>query len=565
MSLLSSSNNDSMNDSMPSQDEIAQQKSAAFNALSSFHETSSLTAATSSDQIKSLLEGLDIGMEGEEQIKPDHWMCEQGAIAYAVPMDPAAGLKRGKVSRPYKASVQVEMDMGQLAGGAKRRGLRLVESIQFGNDALSIPFVRSIPLGENVDVDAVDGSYSLDDATVATTDDSPPLPLMPPSLLAGVVDPMAVQFVVEHTLAVSETERSRCFLLYGGDDAGGNGDIGYDDEDVDEEDFAIVAARKARKESDATERKYRLLGVVLAEEIKVMPKQDSEDDASDSISELIESSTSPLDLLEVNQPLDESKDEKMDRLMQSFDKHNKQVMEEGINEYNNQNKKMEQHALGMFGLTSGVWLGDTFVRESIPTALSRARQSRQTKGFGKNTKTNDDENAEEDRFATWQMGVQKVALLFRWDYSKSISQDYTYGKVLGTATSFSSMANIKSDGIVVVDEGRKTKKREERRVIWDMDGGSYVAGLIGSSYFRAPRYMSFSQSRNYSADAYLTEFMAFYRPENGDVASPDGGMEDDVAPMYYCSRAARLYNAKNGNLMQGSTAFFSLSPLEQSD
>lgn len=582
---------------MPSQDEIAQGKSEAYNALSSFHETSSLAASSPSDQIKSLLAGLDtFGDEEEEQVKPDHWYCKAGAITYTVPMDPAAGLKRGQISKPYKASVQLEMDLGELTGGVKRRGLRLVESIQFGNDGddVSVPFVRSIPLGANVDVDAVDGSYSLDDTGVDT--DSPPLPLMPPSLLAGV-DPMAVKFVVEHTLAVSETERCRCFLLYGDAVSDGNAVASNnDDEEDDDEDFAIKAARRAKKElrSDAPERNYRLLAVVLSEETKVMPEQeetiqDAEivDYASDFASQIIESPSpspaSPLDLLEINQPAESGND--MDRLMQSLEKHNKQVMESSTTDDSdggddgNQNTMMERHALGMFGLTSGVWLGDTFIRESIPSAVSRARQSRTQKGFGKQTKTdNDNGNVEEDRFATWSMGVQKVALLFGWDYSKTISQSYTYGKVMGTATSFSSMANIKSDGIVALDEGRRTKKREEMRVVWDMDGGSYVAGLIGSSYFRAPRYMSFSQSRSYSADAYLTEFMVFYRPEkNEEDASPsdsssnsepvDGGIEEDATPEYYCSRTSRLYNANDGNLMQGSTAFFSLTPalLEQSD
>ena len=47
-----------------------------------------------------------------------------------------------------------------------------MESIQFDNEGgdsddddafSSLPFVRSIPLGANVDVDSVDWSYSLDD------------------------------------------------------------------------------------------------------------------------------------------------------------------------------------------------------------------------------------------------------------------------------------------------------------------------------------------------------------------------------------------------------------------
>ena len=104
---------------------------------------------------------------------------------------------------------------------------------------------------------------------------------------------------------------------------------------------------------------------------------------------------------------------------------------------------------------------------------------------------------------------------------------------------------------MVLNEGRRTKKKEERRIIWDMDGGAYIAGLIGSSYFRAPRYISFTQSEGYSSsDAYLTEFLVFF-------ASKRGIVDDGTMPELYCSRSSRLYNANDGSLMQGSTAFFS--------
>lgn len=106
---------------------------------------------------------------------------------------------------------------------------------------------------------------------------------------------------------------------------------------------------------------------------------------------------------------------------------------------------------------------------------------------------------------------------------------------------------------MVLNEGRRTKKKEERRIIWDMDGGAYIAGLIGSSYFRAPRYISFTQSKGYSSsDAYLTEFLVFFESKR-EIDDDDG----TTMPELYCSRSSRLYNANDGSLMQGSTAFFS--------
>ena len=428
---------------------------------------------------------------------------------------------------------------------------------------------------------------------------------------------------MEHALAVSETERCRCFLLYG-DVAGGGGDRGADreteakggggrdgdddgdhEDDAEEDDFAITAARRAGKkkkleeEETGAERSYRLVSVILAEETKVMPgdaryPREESDRASDVTSQTIQSprryesssspplsSSSPLDILRASGG--GSEDDRTSRLLESLDRENKRVRdgEAGVDG----STRMERHPLGMFGLVSGVWLGDAFVREGIPPSLSRARAMRDYRrrigGFGKGGAAagdGDGATIEEDRFAVWHLGAQKVALRFEWDYRDGVSQSYTYGRVMGTPTSLSCMANIKSDGVVVLNESKRrasTKEREGGRAVWDMDGGAYVSGLVGSRYFRAPRYMSFTRSRGYTADAYLTEFMVFYRPEGKDPgASPfsgsDGGAEgkdlgastdevDGGGPEYYCSRTSRLYDAKDGSLMQGSTAFFSLS------
>ena len=40
---------------------------------------------------------------------------------------------------------------------------------------------------------------------------------------------------------------------------------------------------------------------------------------------------------------------------------------------NNAEAEMERHPLGMFGLISGACLGDTFVREAMPSAIRAAR------------------------------------------------------------------------------------------------------------------------------------------------------------------------------------------------
>lgn len=578
--MLHSSRGDGNNNMMPTADELNTQKAEAYNALSSFHETS--TSQAQSDQVSSLLAGLDtMGLDGssDEEVKADYWECADGAITYAVSMDPAAGIKKGRISKPYKSSVKI--DMGELMNN-NQKGLRLVESIQFEQSTL--PFVRSISLGSNVDVDSVDSSYSLDDvlppATNAEDDDYTPLPLLPTSLLNGI-DPIAVEFIVEHTLAVSELERSRCFLLYGCiNDASDNSSD--KEPTMEDDDFAILAARTAAENSKRKrgndqalkdDRSYRLIGLILADEKKVMPVQadaDADAQADTTRTSLLKSdkeseseAPSPLDFLEIKGQNDDVEEEdKMERLMKSLENHNKRVTDEGMGTSDQTDSEMQLYNVGMFGLTSGVWLGDAFIRESIvPSKL----QQTSSKGFGKKeeTKRNDDK---EDRFATWSLGVQKATMQFEWDYGTSIAQRCNWGRCMGTATSLSSMANIRSEGLIVVNEARRMKKREEKRVIFDFDGGNYLAGLIGSCYFRAPRYMTFSQqSQSIRREPYLTEYMIFFRPKS-DELSPSaattslGSIEadSDSVPEYYCSRTSRLYNSQDGSLMQGSTAFFAL-------
>ncbi len=60
---------------------------------------------------------------------------------------------------------------GSLGRRRSRGGLRLVETIQpistaGGEDVVEMPFVRLLSLGANVDVDPVNGSYSLDNVIV---------------------------------------------------------------------------------------------------------------------------------------------------------------------------------------------------------------------------------------------------------------------------------------------------------------------------------------------------------------------------------------------------------------
>ena len=81
------------NNSMPNKAEIAQQKAETYNALSSFHETRSPVSNMGS----SFFEGIyDYGTDDESNAA-EYWECKEGALSYVVPMDPAAGLKKGRL------------------------------------------------------------------------------------------------------------------------------------------------------------------------------------------------------------------------------------------------------------------------------------------------------------------------------------------------------------------------------------------------------------------------------------------------------------------------------------
>ncbi len=184
---------DNAHNSIPSNGKIAMQKHEVYAALSSFHKTSSSLPNASSLSLMSS-SGMWLifcGLKDEYNKslllslsrRAEYWSCIDGATSYAVPMDPAAGIGIGRPSRPYRCTVSVTADINVDGGGGggrgslgRRRGrggLRLVEMIQpisaAGREDVvedAMPFVRLLSLGANVDVNPVNGSYSLDDVVV---------------------------------------------------------------------------------------------------------------------------------------------------------------------------------------------------------------------------------------------------------------------------------------------------------------------------------------------------------------------------------------------------------------
>jgi hypothetical protein len=184
---------DHAHNSMPLNDKIEMRKREAYAALSLLHETSSslLNASSLLSMLSLRMWSIFHGLEDkyDETLssllsrRAEYWSCIFGATSYAVPMDPAADIGIGRPSRPYCCTVSVMADMdidggrgrgrGSLGRRRGRGGLRLVETIQplstaGGEDVVgdAMPFIHLLSLGTNIDVDPVDGSYSLEDVIV---------------------------------------------------------------------------------------------------------------------------------------------------------------------------------------------------------------------------------------------------------------------------------------------------------------------------------------------------------------------------------------------------------------
>jgi len=542
----------------PDEEEMSQQKSEAYSALANYHETS--LSSSVSGLASSLLgdEALGIGGDDDDGGVESYWEClPGGATSYAVSADPASGLKRSlrqrsKTYKGHRCRVSIEID---LSSGQARK-LKLAETYRFldgdGDESGGV-FARSSILGDRADVDSLDGSYSLDvtaDPVPSSDDDDDGdlrLPLLPSELLGPKIDPSAVTFIVEHTLAVSGKERCRCFLVYGDDEILGG-------------------------EEDTTR---RLIGVVLLEENKVVIEPEKPAAAPSKPSE-------PLDFIEVKA---DGNGNDMNRVYEALERNAEAKNDE------EKNNVFERYSPGLFGLTSAPWLGDAVVRDRIVPKSSE--EGGGGRGFGpvvekKGGKKKGGDDSGEESFAAWSLGVQKVALQYKWNYADRVDQLYTYGNSMGPSVR-PCTATTRGDGTVALDEtgrqrpGRKTTKRnegEEKMVVLDMNGGAYVTALIGSRYFRAPRYISLSKSRNYDAEPLVTEVILFQRPNRErrsssedpadllPVSEVDGGdafiLDDDVDMMdapepeeRVCSSMTRLYDGNDGRFIQGCTSFFS--------
>lgn len=345
------------------------------------------------------------------------------AISFSVTADVAAGIVQRKAA-DYKTSIKL---------GLRDDGMTMTETFDFDDKISS----RTLPLTKsNLDVDSVDGSYSLDASL--------------PNIPAGITGTEKLtQFGIEHCIAVNDDARARCLALYAVDD----GSLAR-----------VVVMHEQRVESDKSD-------ATQSSEDDLLALDSDIDRIVDKIAGQVKgmpdetSTTGNDDVLE-----DQDRLERLQKAMKTS------TSEEDV-------PSLSLHPVSLLELSSGVWLGDSVVRD-LPNVDSTPFDS--GKGFTAKSSTSSSTPQERRDFANWDVGVQKNAWRWIWKLGESILQEDEVGNAMGTP-----MADVLSQslsGTVCVNESLSRRiPKDERMVYINWDNGDYVGFILGSVSIQVSR------------------------------------------------------------------------------
>lgn len=378
-------------------------------------------------------------------------------------------------------------------------------------------YARTSPLGSYTDVDAVDGSYSTQVATTiegqgGATNNGNGGGL--PQAISGI-DPKKVSTVIESVVVTGETSRVRSFLFYGKDEA---------DQSEDEDD-GISSLQGSR-----------LMRVVVCYEDKVVEQQGGAQKGDSS------SLLSP--------PVLEEGQSQMDQLANVLDPTNS----------DGERKVDFFPSITMMSLSLGPWLGDIVIRDkSYNIALPKSKTAKTSfKGFGvSKPKAALSNHIDPSKgFADWILGVQKVAMSYKWDFGENVRQTYEFGKSIG---SYCADEWPLSSSAILNDEGMSRRlSPKDRSMYLDYDMGAYAGFVLGSVYIKAPRFFNFpNQLRNNGGGRPMLTIFSVFQKTGGEISN---NLEKGDDQETTCYQIARLYE-NDGTLRQGSTAFFELKPM----
>ena len=482
-------------------------------------------------------------------------------FSFSVTPDVAAGvIQRRQSPTDYTVSINFGPNDDEPSEFA------LTETYSWDDKAM----VRSLPLQRcRFDVDAVDASYSLDERRKRISGDSEneTNKNMLPSIVSGIVDnkstssssPMC-QLVVEHCIASGEDQRMRCFALYGSDgssDPGAENNLSLirvvvgSEERVSDDEIGFSDSSTSNTITlDPKNQGQSQQGLTAAD---LLEMQSDVDRLVDRISANIQgnssSSTPP------SSPTTPSQPSQMDRLTESLSN-----TQEG-------SQQLTPHDISLLEISSGVWLGDAVVRSLDDVPMSATPPG---KGFGSSKPIQPSQgnkvskNDEQQGFANWAVGVQKLAVRWMWNFGDDMRQIVDAGKALGSPLGQPLLSSL-AGGVYVDESLSRRVSKSERMVYIGYPTIDSVGFLVGCYSVNVPRYVtmkndddddSATSSGGRSQKPFYTEFSVFQEACNSsdDIPSnPSNKLADLV-----CSKSQRLYNFE-GELKQGITSFYTFS------
>ena len=332
------------------------------------------------------------------------------AISFSVTDDVAAGIVKRKTSPEYKTAIKL---------GLAEDGMSMTETFEWQDKIFS----RTVPLiKSNMDVDSVDASYSLDTS----------LPDVP-SDISGTKK--LSQFGIEHCIAVNDDARARCLAFYGVN----SGALAR---------VVVMHEQRILNDTRATKDEFMAMSSDIDRIVDKISGQMVGNNDSDSI------------------PTEKKDKDRMGKLQKALQSSTSSGEENGAT--------LSLHTMSLLELSSGVWLGDSIVRD-----LPNVAKTPYDRGIGFTAKQTSTPTYARQEFADWDVGVQKNAWRWIWKLGDSIRQEDEVGKAMGTPMADELAQSL--SGTVCVNESLSRRiPRDERMVYINWENGDYVGFILGS-------------------------------------------------------------------------------------
>lgn len=447
------------------------------------------------------------------------------ARSFTVVADTAAGIIKRKTSSEYELSVKLGLN-------EQKDDYSLTETFLWDEGKFK---ARSLALSESyIDVDAVDASYSLDFS----------LPDLP-SDIVGTSE--LSQFAIEHCIAASDDKRMRCFIMYGMDQA--------------LQRVVICEETRVKKDddqakTDGTDNEQSKPGN-MGNQLTAKDLLEMENDVDRLVNKITANlntgSKDDSSTFNEKQPSKANEEEFQTSAESLFKK-----LGQSMSPSEDGSRKVSLHDMTLLEVSSGLWLGDAIVRHNPKVPDANASTGR---GFDSSSGSSQSSRPSKIDFASWYIGVQKVAWRLMWNFGEEIRQVVDAGKAMGDSMALCLIQS--TGGSVCVNESLSRRMAKEDRMVYiDWAAASSVGFLCGPVFLYVPRYLSFEQKGS-NPKPFYTEFalcQSTYETKDEVPILPSLGAEIDERseqqlPELCLSKSSRVYNHE-GRLKQGCTSFF---------